>query len=1127
MATNPITSESLTVDFRSLMKVPVGDRMKAASISPDFLQSILNALTPIQIANAFPDYYKRQLPDVSNFITSNILARNGGNFNQTGGGDDGSATPYYDGEDKPDGKRPIGVPAPTIQEMKEKLLEKGINVDNTYDLITESPILEGDERIAFVKNMTNEELLKSGFQRIEDENGRTLIQKIPQSEEQLQEEMRKDEASQGKKYSDKPINERYKSEKISGLSQENQLKFAAFVSATMEGGPSHQGRVDTMLSMMNRAAQNHGGYGDMFHQLTAREQYSPISASIHGKSADPHALNVAGGRVTVDQIKAALSSEDPMTSLAKLYGRDEKAVEAANQIYKSVVDQDETYQEARKFVGGRTDYRAYQKYGSDIERKESDNAFREANAEKQASSIEEFIDTDPIITDPNKVYTPEEIAKYAEKKKEREKEALTESLFNQPSPTSSEFPALKDGETRVSVEGEKLRPVGTDYDSLKEFWSQRNPRTDINRVMEVDPDLLKSYAEAVQQYEAANPGLRVELFGPAAASRDSGSTSNHGVKADGYSKALDFAIIDRATGKQITNLGKEGYSGQVGGSEVAAREYTRLHSLARIAQEHYAPHESNLRQGGGFVQGVTADWMHGDIQSENMAAYSWEKGYDPNFRRQFNIQENLILGEEERIRELGQQIYGQVDESGYYTNRADFSQLEDGNTTVVSKKVENPEDDIIASAQPESSSEIETSPENTVFVGDSIAQGLKDAAGGEGHTIVGRKPHEVLADMENLGPEHFKGKKVVLSTGLSNNTRDIESVKKQMQFLKDAGANVQVAGMSNSREDLAPGNQQLQSLAGEYGYPFMGGFVAGEDEIHPTSYSKYAASATESMQTAEAAPAAEAPIPATQQQTEAPEPIVYDGRRELFQIPETPEVIAAAPEPIVYDGRRELFQTPEAPEAVVDEQPAISKLNKPSVIPPGTNKHQADMGNATSDGPFASAEEVSVASVETKETTAAPPPPPPEEVRKYALGGNIYEPNEDMTLVDTETGNPIAQIGNDEKIEKTGSAIQVTPETKLKAEELTNKYDSSTEMEDRMSNIEDNLQNQKTPDTTNQITQKAKEPEKNQTETPYRWRESVASAERPVSPSFNRAMARSKFFGEGHHFNRSAPGSQS
>ncbi len=1107
--------------------------MKAASISPDFLQSILNALTPIQIANAFPDYYKRQLPDVSNFITSNILARNGGNFNQTGGGDDGSATPYYDGEDKPDGKRPIGVPAPTIQEMKEKLLEKGINVDNTYELITESPILEGDERIAFVKNMTNEELLKSGFQRIEDENGRTLIQKIPQSEEQLQEEMRKDEASQGKKYSDKPINERYKSEKISGLSQENQLKFAAFVSATMEGGPSHQGRVDTMLSMMNRAAQNHGGYGDMFHQLTAREQYSPISASIYGKSADPHALNVAGGRVTVDQIKAALSSEDPMTSLAKLYGRDEKAVEAANQIYKSVVDQDETYQEARKFVGGRTDYRAYQKYGSDIERKESDNAFREANAEKQASSIEEFIDTDPIITDPNKVYTPEEIAKYAEKKKEREKEALTESLFNQPSPTSSEAIPDKTGKTNVNI-----GPLEDPY----EFWAARNPN---NAILEhngkaIDREYLTTAMMAAKKFEAENPTKRVEMYGPGAGYDVPGSALGGTRDAGQHLKgnAADWAIydVDPETGQKLTNksgaygnyANKPNHGGVDPEGYALYDEFIENQELARIykANQNEGDYGSWGIRNGMLFSDVEWDAMHSDkggtvdpqtgisAHASPLGRGSVAEGLSESALQQLGIDPNS---------DAGQRLMTGVAER--FGTGEDLMKAAEASYGLK----ELPSVDTAATEQ----TQIETSPENTVFVGDSIAQGLKDAAGGEGHTIVGRKPHEVLADMENLGPEHFKGKKVVLSTGLSNNTRDIESVKKQMQFLKDAGANVQVAGMSNSREDLAPGNQQLQSLAGEYGYPFMGGFVAGEDEIHPTSYSKYAASAAESMQTAEAAPAAEAPIPATQQQTEAPEPIVYDGRRELFQtpeaaeVPETPEVIAAAPEPIVYDGRRELFQTPEAPESVVDEQPAISKLNKPSVIPPGTNKHQADMGNATSDGPFASAEEVSVASVETKETTAAPPPPPPEEVRKYALGGNIYEPNEDMTLVDTETGNPIAQIGNDEKIEKTGSAIQVTPETKLKAEELTNKYDSSTEMEDRMSNIEDNLQNQKTPDTTNQITQKAKEPEKNQTETPYRWRESVASAERPVSPSFNRAMARSKFFGEGHHFNRSAPGSQS
>lgn len=131
-----------------------------------------------------------------------------------------------------------------------------------------------------------------------------------------------------------------------------------------------------------------------------------------------------------------------------------------------------------------------------------------------------------------------------------------------------------------------------------------------------------------------------------------------------------------------------------------------------------------------------------------------------------------------------------------------------------------------------------------LFIGDSIAEGMKTASKGEGNTKVGRKPGEILSEMEKMGPDYFKGKEVVLSTGLSNNTQDLDSVRKQMEFLKQSGANVKIAGMSNSREDLAPGNQQLQDLANEYGYQFMGGFDAGKDKIHPTNYSEYLAAST-------------------------------------------------------------------------------------------------------------------------------------------------------------------------------------------------------------------------------------------------------------------------------------------
>jgi len=180
MATNPITSESLTVDFKSLMSIPVGDRARAASLNQDFLQSILNALTPIQIAKAFPDYYRRSLPDITNFLTSYIQTRNGGTYNQTGGGDGGYTAAGYDQGNNVNGSaRPRGAPEPTIKEMKEKLLKSGIDVDSTYATLNQGAILEGDDRYDYLKTMSDDELKAVGMQRSQDENGKTLIQLLP------------------------------------------------------------------------------------------------------------------------------------------------------------------------------------------------------------------------------------------------------------------------------------------------------------------------------------------------------------------------------------------------------------------------------------------------------------------------------------------------------------------------------------------------------------------------------------------------------------------------------------------------------------------------------------------------------------------------------------------------------------------------------------------------------------------------------------------------------------------------------------------------------------------------------------------------------------------------------------
>jgi hypothetical protein len=279
----------------------------------------------------------------------------------------------------------------------------------------------------------------------------------------------------------------------------------------------------------------------------------------------------------------------------------------------------------------------------------------------------------------------------------------------------------------------------------------------------------------------------------------------------------------------------------------------------REVQQRLYPELNDEFVWGGAFSGLeigkygAADWMdfrigrHGGVETETMKSYKFGEGFqNPNYvasaendflgigNRPVTL-DDLKLLEGFRLTKEQQDIQRQIALNGDPQGRFDSGLLNQPN--IGERKL--PAGTVVA----ENSKEVETK-QQRIFLGDSIAQGMRDVAKGEGTTQVGRKPHEVLSDMEALGPEYFKDKEVILSTGLSNNTEDLESVRKQMEFLKQSGANVKVAGMSNSREDLAPGNEQLQSLAGEYGYQFMGGYDAGKDKVHPTDYSSYLASAT-------------------------------------------------------------------------------------------------------------------------------------------------------------------------------------------------------------------------------------------------------------------------------------------
>lgn len=133
-----------------------------------------------------------------------------------------------------------------------------------------------------------------------------------------------------------------------------------------------------------------------------------------------------------------------------------------------------------------------------------------------------------------------------------------------------------------------------------------------------------------------------------------------------------------------------------------------------------------------------------------------------------------------------------------------------------------------------------------IAIGDSIANAFGNQykkAGVTSYSKDGRNPNEVLNIITKLSKSELQGKTVVLSTGLSNNTKaDLNTIRKQIKYLKDNGASVQVMGVANNfKDDSKLGtrmNTDLANIAKEMGVTFLGGFdyaKADKYKAHPDS----------------------------------------------------------------------------------------------------------------------------------------------------------------------------------------------------------------------------------------------------------------------------------------------------
>ena len=136
-------------------------------------------------------------------------------------------------------------------------------------------------------------------------------------------------------------------------------------------------------------------------------------------------------------------------------------------------------------------------------------------------------------------------------------------------------------------------------------------------------------------------------------------------------------------------------------------------------------------------------------------------------------------------------------------------------------------------------------------MGDSIAAGLAGAgrfaertssqAGDRddaGYSAVwGRSPKQVLGAIQggNLGA--LRGRRIILSSGASNDPSQTALARDQIEALKAAGADVTLLGVGSGVKGYSDVNQSLYAIAADEGVPFAGELAGTEGgRVHPRDY---------------------------------------------------------------------------------------------------------------------------------------------------------------------------------------------------------------------------------------------------------------------------------------------------
>ena len=428
---NPITSDDLTIDFASLLDLSVSDRVQAAASDTGFAQALMASLTPIQMAKAFPDYYRKELPDISNFILANRYLDSGGQFDQRGGGDYGDDKPFYDGETAiPAGQNPTGVPEPSIEEMQAKLLEKGIDVNKTYDAIANG-LSADDPQVQFLKNMSADKLAAMGIEQFKSDDGTVMYRKAPElSDQEVSNKISgKFVAKENASEKQKAVIEFASRWNISPQAAAGVLKIESGVTSDIAGGASgNYHGVFQLQTEQIRGLTEKAGFGSL-----TPTQYRKLSVADQLKVMDEY-YKQAG-------VTPEFFTGDPQTDASKMW-----ALQLAPGNAKKI-----DYNNPNAVISN-TDQ------ASTIEARNKVVTVGSAGSGSIAGG-EQFLGDS--FTRIEGTASPEQIAEFRNQQQKIQKEAFIREKFHQAAPTSLEYVNDSKNQTIINEHGYSVPVTGT------------------------------------------------------------------------------------------------------------------------------------------------------------------------------------------------------------------------------------------------------------------------------------------------------------------------------------------------------------------------------------------------------------------------------------------------------------------------------------------------------------------------------------------------------------------------------------------------------------------------------------------------------------------------------------------